>query len=246
MTAQPTPPTPHTPPTPPADMTQATDTTQGERPVDADTRPRPRPRTAGELSDAQAVSLMRRWVEEFQQDPAQHSYFPSIVRVIFKMLKDEAAREALRAADPAPTRPQSYEVQPVGIPDLADVTLDTDDAYRVFLTLLDAIKAWDYNEDPLKDYAARERLDDLLGALRIMNDGYMAAILPGVQAHRDDAAAAREWQHDRWVARGRLEQEARMAATQAQERQRDAGDGGAQDHADTPAAPASPPAAHAS
>ncbi len=184
------------------------------------------------MSDEEAIRLMRHWTEDALVDPARHSYFPSLVRMLFQFLRNEEAREALRASAPTP-RPKSYEIQPVGIPDSAFVTLDTTDAYRVFSTLLDAIKAWDYSTDPLDDYAARARLGDLLDAVKIMNAGYMAAIKPGVQAHRDDEAAARAWKADRWMKRGELAQEAR-AAEKAQERQRRTGD--AQADEDTAAA----------
>jgi len=114
------------------------------------------------------------------------------------------------------TQPKRYEIQPVGIPDTAEVTLNVDDAYHVFSTLLDAIKVWDYSTDPLDDYAARERLGDLLDAVKIMNAGYMAAILPGVQAHRDDEAAARAWTADRWMKRGELARTRRAASSAAE------------------------------
>ena len=237
MSQQPMPPTnqpaaPHASET----TTHTSETTEGARPSSR--------HRFDNVSDKRIVSMLRQWVEDAEKDLATHSYFPTLARAFFQILGDEAIREERREAQDAERRaPKNYEIQPVGIPDLAEVTLDTDDTYRVFSTLLDAIKVWDCSEKPLEDYAARARLDDLLDAVKIMNAGYMAAIEPGIQAHRDDEAAARAWTHDRWMARSRLEQEAR-AARVAQERQRDEQDD--TDHpatATTPATAAAPPSA---
>jgi len=141
------------------------------------------------LTDTRAVSMLRQWAEDAEKDPTRHSYFPSLARMVFRLLADEEKRRTRHTAPP------------VGVPDVASVTLDADDVYPVFDALLDALKAWDASDDPLEDDEARRRLDRLLRALVTMNTAYLTTLRPYIQACRDDNRAAKEWKRDRWSAR---------------------------------------------
>jgi len=205
--------------TPPADHAQASN---DERSPSAGHQPRDA-RDAQAMSDEEAVRLMRHWTEEALADPARHSYFPSLVRMLVTFLKTENNRGALREADStaATPRPKSYELPPVGgIPDTAEVTLDVDDAYRVFSVVLEYVKAWQPDDHVLPNEVAHRRLIEAAQALEIMTRAQLSQMGSLVQAHRDDERAADEWMWDRWMERGRLKQEA-GAAEKAQERQRD-------------------------
>jgi len=85
----------------------------------------------------------------------------------------------------------------------AAVTLAGEEVYDVFNAVLDAVQAWTTDEDVLANDEAHRRLLRHLDALRIMAAAVIAADAPLVRAHLDDARAAEEWRHDRWMARSR-------------------------------------------
>jgi len=232
-------------PTPSNDITQDAphDGPLDDAPLDLDTLSR-----SDTLTDARAVALLRRWIEDAQKDPARHTYFASVTRMFFQVLAHEAERVKERASRDT-DRGATSHVQPVGIPGPASVTLAGEEVYDVFHAVLDAVQAWTTDDHVLPNDEAHHRLLRHLDALRIMTNAVIAADAPLVRAHLDDARAAEDWRHDRWMARGRLDREggaARTAATMAQERQR--GAEGSTDGADrdagaaaTPAPPASAP-----
>lgn len=200
------------------------------------------PGTFATLTDERAVELLRRWAEDAQKDPATYTYFPAIARLFFRMLAHEAERVKERASRDTARR-KSYTTQPVGIPGPVSVTLAGEEVYDVFHAVLDAVQAWTTEDNVLPNDEAHRRLLRHLDALRIMTSAVIAADAPLAQAHLDDARAAEEWRHDRWMARGRLDREAgaaRTAATMAQERQR--GAEGSTDGADRDAGAAATPA----
>jgi len=200
------------------------------------------PGTFTTLTDEHAVSMLRRWAEQAEADPATHTYFPSVARTFFQVLAHEAERVKERASRDTDRR-KSYTTQPVGIPGQASVTLAGEEVYDVFHAVLDAVQAWTTDEDVLPNNEAHRRLLRHLDALRTMTNAVIAADAPLVQAHLDDARAAEEWRHDRWMARDRRDREARAArtaATMAQERQR--GAEGSTNDADRDAGAATAPA----
>jgi len=225
-------------PTQPHQPAHATDTPQsaGDQALPAD------PGTFATLTDERAVSMLRRWAEQAEADPAAHSYFPSVARTFFRVLAHEAERERRQQVHDANHR-TSYDTQPVGVPSFASVTLAGEEVYDVFHAVLDAVQAWTTDEDVLPNNEAHRRLLRHLDALRTMTNAVIAADAPLVQAHLDDARAAEEWRHDRWMARGRRDREggaARTASTTAQERQR--GAEGSTDDADRDAGAVATPA----
>jgi len=229
----------------PTQATEATDTPHeaphdGPRagdPLDLDTLDR-----YATLTDERAVELLRRWTEDAQKDPAAHSYFPSVARTFFRVLAHEAERVKERASRDTDRR-KSDTTQPVGIPGPASVTFAGEEVYDVFNAVLDAVQSWTTDDHVLPNDEAHRRLLRHLDALRIMTSAVIAADAPFVRAHLDDARAAEDWRHDRWMARGRRDREAgaaRTAATTAQERQR--GAEGSADGADRDAGAAATPA----
>jgi len=229
----------------PTQATEATDTPheaphdgpRADGPVDHDTLDR-----YDTLTDARAVALLRRWAEQAEADPTAQSYFPSLAHAFFRILADEARREKWQGARDANHR-ASDTTQPVGIPSAAPVTLAGEEVYDVFNAVLDAVQSWTTDDHVLPNDEAHRRLLRHLDALRIMTTAVIAADAPLVRAHLDDARAAEDWRHDRWMARGRRDREggaARTAATMAQERQR--GAEGSTDGADRDAGAATAPA----
>jgi len=226
-------------PTPSKDITPDAphDGSLDDGPLDLDTLSR-----SDTLTDERAVELLRRWVEVAQKDPATHTYFPSVARTFFQVLAHEAERVEERASRDTDRR-KSYTTQPVGVPGPAPVTLAGEEVYDVFNAVLDAVQSWTTDDHVLPNDEAHRRLLRHLDALRIMTTAVIAADAPFVQAHLDDARAAEEWRHDRWMARGRRDREAhaaRTASTTAQERQR--GAEGSTDGADRDAGAATTPA----
>ncbi len=100
-----------------------------------------------------------------------------------------------------PRAPKSYEIQPVGIPAEAKAALGADAVDTVLHALMDCIKAWRPSEDWDGDIANHRRLIMLGEALAIMGAAYLDVYAPVDQAHRDDAAAAEDWETARWFAR---------------------------------------------
>jgi len=228
-------------PTPSNDITQDAphDGSLDDGPLDLDTLSR-----SDTLTDERAVDLLRRWIEDAQKNPATHTYFPSVARLFFQVLAHEAERVKERASRDTARR-KSYTTQPVGIPGPASVTLAGEEVYDVFNAVLDAVQSWTTDDHVLPNNEAHRRLLRHLDALRIVAAAVIAADAPLVQAHLDDARAAEDWRHDRWMARGRFDQEgsaARTAATMAQERQRGAegSTNGADRDAEAAATPAPP------
>ncbi len=225
-------------PTQPHQPAHETDTPQsaGDHALPAD------PGTFDTLTDERAVELLRRWVEVAQKDPATHTYFPSVARTFFQVLAHEGERVKKRASRDTERR-KSYTTQPVGIPSFASVTLAGEEVYDVFHAVLDAVQSWTTDDHVLPNNEAHRRLLRHLDALRTMTSAVIAADAPFVRAHLDDARAAEDWRHDRWMARGRRDREAgaaRTASTMAQERQR--GAEGSTDGADRDAGAATAPA----
>ncbi len=223
-------------PTQPHQPAHATDTPQsaGDHALPAD------PGTFATLTDERAVELLRRWAEDAQKDPATHTYFPSVARMFFQVLAHEAERVKERASRDTDRR-KSYTTQPVGVPGPAPVTLAEEEVYDVFNAVLDAVQSWTTDEHVLPNNEAHRRLLRHLDPLRTMTNAVIAADAPLVEAHLDDARAAEDWRHDRWMARDRRDREggaARTASTMAQERQRG-------DHEGQGDAPGAPPASGA-
>jgi len=153
------------------------------------------------LSDAQAVALLRQWVEDYLAHPEEHSYVPSLGRMFFKavtVLGDEDKGHAARHSAGAI---KSYLTQPVGIPEGIPTTLDVDDSYTVFRAVLQAVQTWQSNDRVLPNEAAHRALIEAAEALQIMARAQLAEMAPLVQAHCDDERAAEEWAYDRWMAR---------------------------------------------
>ncbi len=184
-------------PTPSKDTTPDAphDGSLDDGPLDLDTLSR-----SDTLTDARAVDLLRRWIEDAQKDPATHTYFPSLARTFFQVLAREAERVKERASRDTNHR-ASDTTQPVGVPSPAPVTLVGEEVYDVFNAVLDAVQAWTTDEEVLANDEAHRRLLRHLDALRIMAAAVIAADAPLVQAHLDDARAAQDWRHDRWMAR---------------------------------------------
>lgn len=155
---------------------------------------------AHEVSDGDAIDLMRRWAEGAQQDPARHASFIQVARIFIDTLADEARRETQKAAR-GTGRLKSYEIQPRGVPAPAAVTLDGDDIYDIFEALLTAVQAWDHSDDVIEDHDATVHLLGLTNALALMTRARITATAPFTNAHRDDDHAAEEWRSDRWMAR---------------------------------------------
>ncbi len=224
-------------PTQPHQPAHATDTPQSAGAALPDD-----PGTFTTLTDERAVDLLRRWIEDAQKDPATHTYFPSVARMFFQVLAHEGERVKERESRDTDRR-KSYTTQPVGVPGPAPVTLADEEVYDVFNAVLDAVQSWTTDDHVLPNNEAHRRLLRHLDALRTMTNAVIAADAPLVQAHLDDARAAEDWRHDRWMARGRRDREgsaARTAATMAQERQR--GAEGSTNGADRDAGAATAPA----
>ncbi len=152
------------------------------------------------LTDEQAVDLMRRWAESAQKDPSAHTSFTNVARIFVDTLADEV-RRAKRTAARGTGRLKSYELQPVGVPAPASVTLDGDDIYDIFESLLAAVQAWRHSDDVIEDYNATVHLLGLTNALALMTHARITATAPLTNAHRDDDRAAEEWKSARWMAR---------------------------------------------
>ena len=182
-------------PTQPHQPAHATDTPQSAGAALPDD-----PGTFTTLTDERAVDLLRRWIEDAQKDPATHTYFPSVARTFFQVLAHEAERVKERASRDA-DRGATSHVQPVGIPGFASVTLAGEEVYDVFNAVLDAVQSWTTEDHVLPNNEAHRRLLRHLDALRIMTSAVIAADAPLARAHLDDARAAEEWRHDRWMAR---------------------------------------------
>jgi len=153
-----------------------------------------------EMSDAQAVEMMRRWAEDAQANPEQHSSFIKVARIFIDTLAAEATRET-QAAARGTGRLKSYHIQPEGIPAHRPTTLDPDDSYTVFRVVLHSVQTWQPDDDVLPNEAAHRTLIEAAEALIIMTRVQLAEMAPLVQAHRDDNAAAQEWADDRWMGR---------------------------------------------
>lgn len=153
------------------------------------------------LSDAQAVALLRRWFDDYQAHPEEHSYFPSIARMFFKSVKALDDEEKRRAATHRAGAVKSYLTQPVGSPEGIPTTLDVDDSYTVFRAVLHAVQTWESDDQVLPNEAAHRALIEAAEALQIMARAQLTEMGPLVKAHRDDDRAAQEWASDRWMAR---------------------------------------------
>ena len=154
-----------------------------------------------DVSDAQAVAMLRRWFDDYQAKPEEHSYFPSITRMFFKALKALADEDKERATTHGAGAVKSYLTQPVGIPEGIPTTLDVDDSYTVFRAVLQAVQTWQPDDRVLPNEAAHRALIEAAEALQIMARAQLTEMGPLVQAHRADKRAAQEWEHDRWMAR---------------------------------------------
>jgi len=157
-------------------------------------------RASDEMSNAQAVEMMRRWAEDAQTDPEQHSSFIKVARIFIDTLTAEATREKQHRAR-GTGHLKSYEVQPIGTPQAVATTLDPNDSYTVFRAVLHAVQTWEADERVLPNEAAHRALIEATQALAIMARAQLAEMTPIVQAHRDDNAAAQEWADDRWMGR---------------------------------------------
>jgi len=154
-----------------------------------------------EVSDAQAVEMLRRWAEDAQAHPEAHRYFPSVARMFFKAITVLGDEDKARATAHGAGAVKSYLTQPVGIPEGIPTTLDVDDSYTVFRAVLQAVQTWQSNDRVLPNEAAHRALIEAAEALQIMARAQLAEMGPLVQAHRDDERAAEEWAYDRWRAR---------------------------------------------
>jgi hypothetical protein len=154
-----------------------------------------------DVSDAQAVAMLRRWFDDYQAHPEEHSYFPSIARMFFKSVKALDDEEKRRAATHRAGAVKSYLTQPVGSPEGIPTTLDVDDSYTVFRVVLHAVQTWQPDDQVLPNEAAHRALIEATEALQIMARAQLTEMGPLVQAHRDDDRAAQEWASDRWMAR---------------------------------------------
>jgi len=153
------------------------------------------------LNDAQAVALLRQWVENYLAHPEAHSYVPSLARMFFKAVTILGDEGKGRAATHGAGAVKSYLTQPVGIPEGIPTTLDVDDSYTVFRVVLHAVQTWQPDNDVLPNEAAHRALIEAAEALQIMTRAQLAEMGSLVQAHRDDNSAAAEWAYDRWMAR---------------------------------------------
>jgi len=107
------------------------------------------------LSDAQAVALLRRWVEDYRAQPEEHSYLPSVARMFFEAAKnlrdEEKRRTATHGAMDA--RRQAYEEALVELDRNGDIVLDFGDGLHLITVLQRAIAAHDIT---LFGYESRE------------------------------------------------------------------------------------------
>jgi len=154
-----------------------------------------------EVSDAQAVEMLRRWAEDAQAQPEAHRYFSSVARMFFKAVKILDNEDKRGATAHGAGAVKSYLTQPVGIPEGIPTTLDVDDSYTVFRAVLQAVQTWQSNDRVLPNEAAHRALIEAAEALQIMARAQLAEMAPLVQAHRDDNNAAEEWAYNRWMAR---------------------------------------------
>ncbi len=181
---------------PPAQTEHSTTPQAASDPTTEDTQTRD-PRT---VSDAQAVEMMRRWAEDAQADPEQHSSFIKVARIFIDTLTAEATREKQHRAR-GTGRLKSYEIQPVGVPSPASVTFNGDDIYDLFETLLAAVQAWRHSDDVIEDDDAIHHLLGLTHALTLLARARIKTSAPLTDAHRADERAAEEWTSDRWMGR---------------------------------------------
>jgi len=98
-------------------------------------------------------------------------------------------------------RSMTYQEQPEGIPDSTPITLERDEAWDVFATLLHAVQSWEDSENPMEQDEARSRLIRDADALAVITKAMRRSDAPYIRALLDDARAAEEWQQARWFAR---------------------------------------------
>lgn len=101
-------------------------------------------------SDAQAVALLRQWVEDYLAHPEEHSYFPSVARMFFEAVKARGDEEKRRTATHGAAfeqhmtaRRQAHEQALVVLDRNGDVALDYGDGLHLITVLQRAIATHD-------------------------------------------------------------------------------------------------------
>ncbi len=112
-------------------------------------------------------------------------------------------------------RATTYQEQPEGIPDATPITLERDEAWDVFATLLHAVQSWEDSENPLEQDEARSRLIRDCDALAVITKALRRSDAPYIRALLDDARAAEAWQQARWFARSPSREERDATAATA-------------------------------
>ncbi len=146
------------------------------------------------LSDAQAVALLRRWVEDYPAHPEEHSYLPAVARMFFEAAKNLRDEEKRRTATPdgaaeasMVARKHAYDHALVALDDNDDVPVDYGDVLHIMTVLQRAIAAVD-------PYVAGDMAgpypDEYACFVDLANDARTLAELA-------QAVAAREVRHDR-------------------------------------------------
>jgi len=130
-------------------------------------------------------------------------------------------------------RAMTYQEQPDGIPDSTPITLERDEAWDVFATVLHAVQSWEDSEDPMEQDQARLCLIRDADALGVLTKAMRRSDAPYIRALLDDARAAEAWHQARWFARSPSREERVAAAAQATEQNAHAVSGaeGSQTHA---------------
>jgi len=107
----------------------------------------------------------------------------------------------------------TYQEQPHGIPDSMPITLERDEVWDVFTTMLHAVQAWEDSEDPLEQDEARLCLIRDCDALAVITRAMRRSDAPYIRALLGDARAAEEWRQARWFGRSPSREERDAAAT---------------------------------